>query len=281
MRRENRRYSDRPVPEGALDILYVIDDMEDAGAAKEDEKTPDFDQAVREEEPLEGEEVLQDYYVRNARFAKEHLEVFLDYIIDGTISFSKIFVPVYQAIESSVFEIERIKEENAEITMKYGLTVFRRTAEGIRFSNGDYFTESAEEFLDQVKEITFTGGSVDGYENIDQAVETGIRIVENHSPAGANRGILLFTDSMPFSDELVNFTKIPDCKNRGLRFAAGYLGSYQYGGFFKLVDKDGELAGDAKNNCAVFSSIEKLLEEDGTGKIKELVRQLMIQTSVR
>ena len=263
MGKEKRKTSDRLVTDNMWDL------------------NPDFELAVFEMEDVEKMPYMEDYYERMDRWSKEHQEIYLKFIMDATASEAAIFVPVYMAVENYVNEIERIKDENTDIHVKYGLTVFRERPENITFAQGEYFTESSEAFLNKVKDIVFTGGSPEGYEDIDSAVEEGIRNLENNSPEGANRGIVLFSGSQSFSDDLVNFTNISGCPNRGLRFAVGYLGSYQYGGVFKIVDKDGELAGDAKNNCAEFRCIDRLFKEDGLTEVKEQVRQLMIQTSVR
>lgn len=159
MVKQNRKKSNRPVSDSIWEL------------------NPDFEQAVAEEKDVVKTFDMKDYYERSDRRAKEHQENFIKFIMDATASDATIFVPVYMAVENYVSEIEHIKAENTDIKVKYGLTIFHERPENVTFGQDGYFTESSELFLSKVKDIVFTGGSLDGYEDIDAAVEEGIQML--------------------------------------------------------------------------------------------------------
>lgn len=229
----------------------------------------------------DSENILEDSMLQRERYKKEHNQMYLEFVVDGTISFAEIFVPVYRAIESSVFEIEKIAVEN-DINTKYGLTILGDRLKTVSYGASEYYTDKKDIFLKSVRDIQFAGGNLSGHEDIDNAIENALRKLENNSPERANRAILVFTDSSPVNeDEDVNFRNISDCPNNGIRFAMIYLGNSEYYGYFKLVDRNGEETEDGKNTYTEVRSISELLGVDSDKSVRDLVSRLVYQTSVR
>ena len=213
---------------------------------------------------------------------REHSQLYLEFVIDGTYSFSKIFIPVYHALENAVYEIEKAAMDSGEVEVKYGLTVFGDQIKMPRYENSAWYTQKKDEFLNSVKDIVFVGGSNDGRETINEGIECALRKLENSTPAYANRAIVVFTDSIPENEQDdVYFDDIADCPNRGIRFALVYLGQREYYGYFKLVDRNGNETENGKNAFSEVRCISELLGDDSVTSIRNLVYNLVYQTSIR
>ncbi len=205
-------------------------------------------------------------------------DIFLEYVVDGTYSFSTVFPAVYRAIKVSVEKMQKACKTYQGIRIKYGLTVIHDNIHTVRF-DGKPFTEDGNRFLGGLEDIKFSGGSADGKEKINEAVEAGIRVLENESHPLAGRGLLLFTDSMP-EETYHDFRKIDGCPNRGLRFAVCFLKSSAYQADFHLVDRYGNIATNNKNAVADFYGLERLFRQEGLRRMEEVVNEFMGKMSV-
>lgn len=207
-------------------------------------------------------------------------EIYIEMIIDGTYSFSKVFPAVYYSIRKMTDEIRAFRTQYKSVIVKYGLIVLNETPKAVKFDNA-YFTEDTKKFLEKIRSIVFTGGSESGRENINDAVKSGIRILNNFSPDKANRGLIVITDSLPESDELCpDFRDIDECDNKGLRFATFYMnGEAVYMPALKMVDSDGDETDNGKNVMNIYN-LESLLDEDGGQSIQRVVKEIMAQVSV-
>lgn len=260
---------------------YVFHEEEKVSAEKE---VSNFEVFFNEKYPKESEKksFLEDAKEQVNRIKEEHGELYLEFVIDGTISFSKIFVPVYRAIENAVYEIEKAAMDVGDVKIKYGLTVMGDRSRLTRHNNTTRYVGDKDAFLNSVKEIRFTGGNLSGYEDIHENIENALKKLENSTPEYANRALIVFTDSKPENeDEDVSFFDIPGCPNRGIRFALIYLGSSEYYGYFKLVDKNGNDTEVGKNAFSEVRCISELLGADSVKSIRNLVYKLVYQTSVR
>ena len=251
---------------------------EEDGSEEFQEEDPVPTVRIPEGKALGVREIVQDNRNFVVRQDEEHNCILLEGLFDGTLSFSKVFPAVYRGVDTCVHKIAVAKREHPSMVIKYGLTVFNDQVERIRFRDG-YFTEDEEEFLEAVRNITFKGGSADGREKINEAIEEGIRVLEQNSREYANRGLLLFTDSMP-EDIFPDFRSIEGCKNRGLRFAVCYLNSNDYAPSFHLTDRDGNDTEDGQNAYASVHEITKLLSRDGMKEMEKLVLDIMNKVSV-
>lgn len=272
--------------------MEELDDMEEFDDMDEDDME-EFDDMEEEEDSSEPDEEYKASYFRRKerhdedseskanRYKIEHNELYLEFVIDGTSSFREIFVPVYRAISKAVGKIKTVvsKVENSKV--KYGLTIMGDQPKGKRHSDGSWYTESSEVFLKSLTKIQFTGGSLDGYENLNGSIESALRKLENHSSENSNRAIIVFTDSMPKDvDEDAVFLEVSDCPNRGIRFALVYLAGGEYFGFFNLVDGKGNRVTNGKNTSAEIRDIAELLQGDSTKQVSKLVSDLVNKTSV-
>lgn len=278
--KEAERKNNRKVDESDLEIPkeFLEENEEEDFVEAFQKEEPEPTVRIPEEKNHGEEEIVQDYSGFWVRQDEEHNCIFLEYLFDGTLSFSKVFPSVYGGVSSCVHKIAVVKREHPSMVIKYGLTVFRDRVEKIHFRDG-YFTESEDEFLEAVRNITFKGGSADGREKINEAIEEGIRVLEQNSREYANRGLLLFTDSMP-ENIFPDFRNIEGCKNRGLRFAVCYLNNNGYSPSFHLIDRDGNDTEDGKNAYASVHEITQLLNRDGTKNMEDLVLDIMNRVSV-
>lgn len=218
--------------------------------------------------------------------AEKRKEILIEIIIDGTYSFSKVFLKVNYIIERIIKMIHEEKAEYRGIVIKYGLTVLHQKAEPCIFQDGGYFTESEEELFQRILDIEFYGGNASGRENLRDALDTGLSILNNYGVENAYRGLMMFSDSLPENGDMY-----PDFLqdnqdgyiNKGLRFAVIYTYNDEYMPKLKMVDGDGRMVENGKNEM-FFGSMEELLSFDGfkiTGRIRQIVNDILNQTSVR
>ena len=206
-------------------------------------------------------------------------------IIDGTSSFALIFPEIYRILREFTARTAEMKWEVPDVAVRYGLLVFGGPGEDFRKAvnraDDSYFTEDEDMFLGWVKDIEFKGGAADGKENVNGAIEEGIRILETGSGETDNLGIVLFTDSLP--DDLrprFDDVRVGDRTHRGLRFANVYAYSDRYLPVFKIVDRDGNVTEGEKNVGGKVTGIDRLLRPNGSEVIKNTVAEVMRQASV-
>lgn len=214
---------------------------------------------------------------RYIRKQQEKKNIFIGLLIDGTLSFSKIFVSIYFALKYMFDEIDDKIGNSAEFKVHYGLTVLHNTPETIQFGN-NYFTTSKEEMLKKIREIEFRGGSLDGHENLQAGIEECLRNLGENTEEFNSRGMVFITDSCPVQDTL-DFTELK-VKNNNLRFVLGY---HHYSEspmfFFNIIDSAGDNVQIGKNEAA-FKDIRELLNTNRENSIAECVMSLKDVLSV-
>lgn len=247
---------------------------DEEGCQEETDRTMEYDGNLSE---YEGED--EDDMAEKAR------AVDILVIMDGTPSFSVIFPEIYRVLCEFVRRTAEMKREVPDVAVRYGLLVFGGPGEDFRKAvnraKDSYFTEDADLFLEWVKEIEFKGGAADGKEDVNGAIEEGIRMLETGSGETDNLGIVLFTDSLP--DDLkprFDAVRTENRMHRGLRFANIYAYSDRYLPVFKIVDRDGNVTEGEKNVGGKVTGIRALLEPNGSQVIKNTVAEVMRQASV-
>lgn len=216
-----------------------------------------------------------------SRNARENIvigkEVLFDIIIDGTYSFTTVFPKIYYILQNLTTMIYNEKLEYEGIGIKYGLTVLHKNAEAQVFKNNEYFTESEQEFLQELRNIEFYGGSENGRENLKEALDTGLRILNNCGEDNTYRGLLLFSDSLPEEEDLTpDFSQYNQNEylNKGLRFAIFYTYKNDFFPKLKIVDGDGNITENVKNEVA-FNNLEDLLSLNGNNLIEQIRRMII------
>lgn len=300
-KRRDRKISDRPVGEEELSLDDMnIDDMCISGeevpelpkgildGMEEQQKTIRQQSAARVDyagqRAGEREASKEPERRRNGR-SEVRKEVLIDFVVDGTFSFSKVFPRVYRVIEHIIGGFEQAKREYRGVDIRYGLTVFRGTAESCVFTGENEFTDSRQEFLSALRGVVFSGGSPDGRENLMSALDAALRSLNNEGGRYADRGLLLFSDSLPGDwDAEIDF--LNDFQNgylnRGLRFAVLYTYDDSFMPALKMVDHDGRPAENDKNFVSC-NSLQELLVSTGmetAEKIQKIVDGLLNQVSV-
>lgn len=213
------------------------------------------------------------------RKSREHSYIYIQFVMDMTYSFSRVFPAVYHAVQVCMDKISEKKKEFPDIRVRYGLVTFNDKIESVRF-DGSCFTESEHVFMDQLRKMRFTGGSPNEYEeNINEAVEAGLRNLEKESEEYANRGLLLLTDSIP-KERKPDFYSLDGCQNRGLRFAVCYLYNDEYVPRFKITDRDGDITENGKNRGAEIRRLESLFGSEGMKTIQKQIDDIMYKSSV-
>ncbi len=212
--------------------------------------------------------------------SQEHNYVYLNTIWDATYSASEIFKPLYYAYKKCVEIFKNLHAQYESVVMKYGLTVLNTDVEAVKFQNGSHFTEDADEFLEALLNMRFEGGSSDGVEAFNEAIEEGIRITMQESKEDANCGIIFFTDSMT-KKQSADFTMIDGRPvEKGLRFAMGYANSNKYGVNCKIVDKENKETENAKNTGTIIMAMQDLFEYGISEQMIKMVDDVMNQASV-
>lgn len=203
-------------------------------------------------------------------------EILIDIIIDGTYSFSPIFLKVYYLMKHMLRIIREQKTEYRGVVIKYGLTVLHEEAIPCRFSEEKIFSESEDEFLEKFTDIEFYGGSESGREDLAAALGTGLRMLNEHGRENADRGVLFFSDSLPEEKDMY-----PDFwqdnqqghLNRGLCFAVICTYGNRFIPKLKMVDQDGKMTENGINEM-VFYSIEDMMSLENK-KLMETIRQIV------
>lgn len=220
---------------------------------------------------------------QNGSSAKK--EILLDIILDGTYSFTEVFPKVYYMIKSIVEMLDHEAEEYRSFRMKYGLTVLHEQAEPVEFEKNLYFTDQTSLFLEEVRNVEFYGGSMNGRENLTEALDMGLRVLNNAEGSGY-RGVILFSDSLPEEKDLrKDFSAYNQDGyiNKGLRFAVFYTNTDEFTPSLRMVDRSDNVVENGRN-LARFYSLNEILTGDWdtlTGTIKKIVSQTLSQISVR
>lgn len=204
--------------------------------------------------------------------------IYIDYILDTTLSFTRIFPEVYYVLENSMNLLKSKRREYKGIVLHYGLTVLGDQIQEDRFEKGA-FTESEEEFLKHLRELNFQGGLDSGAEPVNEAILASLQKLGKNSPSSANRGIILITDSMP-EDVRPDFRHVEGCRDKGLRFAVGFLYSNRYAPKFDLGNRYGEPEENDRNESGTFLEIRRLLSADGEKLLGKVILDIMRKVSV-
>lgn len=220
------------------------------------------------------------------KYMDNRKKICIDIIIDGTYSFSKIFLKVNYVIERIVRLIQEEKVDFGGIVIKYGLTVLHEAGEPCYFRDKEFFTESEDELLQKILDIRFHGGNANGREDLKDALDTGLSVLNNYTEEDACRGLLMFSDSLPEEKDMhPDFFKENQIGyiNKGLRFAVIYTYDDRFTPKLKMVDRDGEINENGRNDI-IYGSINELLSSDRerlTEEIRQVVSDILKQTSVR
>lgn len=226
---------------------------------------------------------------KNAYVADKNKKIMIGIILDGTLSFTKVYPKVYYVLEQFLHNLILKKREYRGVIVKYGLTIMREDAELVVFSDGTFFTESEEELIDELRNIQFFGGSADGHENLGEAINQQLHTLNNTPDAqDTYKGIIMFTDSIPKEDETV-----PEfCSgepghygaytNYGLRFANFYAYSDDFMPKMRIVDRNGRLV-ENNRNTTTYNSLNTLLDQDvdkTVEQVQKMISVILSQASV-
>lgn len=127
----------------------------------------------------------------------EERETLCSIVIDGSLSFSRLFPQVYYLLEN---EIKKAHDS----VVKYGLTVFHNENFSLQtlFANGDFFTDDIEEFLESLRSIEFFGGSWDGREDFSSPIRQAMECLRSHKGEDVCKGLMFFSDSLPKEEQI-------------------------------------------------------------------------------
>lgn len=232
-----------------------------------------------EEEEMEDHSRFFEDLMASLRKPEKH--VFLEVVLDGTYSFSKVFLPVWRALKTCMDNIEKLKMQYEKVTVEYGLIIIREMPEEVCFRrSGRYLTEDVQELLDEIRGISFFGGGRDGRENINAAVQAGFLRLKVCGRTGDVRALLLLTDSLP-ADTLSPVFYPMENSTPGLDFVVCYTGGREYHPDF-TVDEDGNPTFHPVVQCM---SIEEVLAPQEGKTMQQIVvsrmRQVLNNTAGR
>lgn len=219
--------------------------------------------------------------------------VLIGIVLDGTPSFTTIYPKVYYVLEQFLTHLKKIKPDYKNVTIKYAVTVLHNDAEPIMFDNGDFFTESENEVITALTNMEFYGGSIEGPENLREAINEQLFVLNNIPNAediqNIARGLLMFTDSLPSDGDMTpDFMsnepgEYGDYINYGLRFADFYAFSDEFMPMMRIVDRNGKLTENGKN-IGSYHDIHALLDKKPEALaeyIEKMVRTHISQVSMQ
>ncbi len=212
-------------------------------------------------------------------------KLYIEFIMDKTISFTTVFPKVFYIMETMMKELKYKKTEYRDVEIQYGLTLFNEDVEIKTFSNREYFTRSEDEFLQALRNIRFSGGSDNGKEDLTGAITEGMRVLQNAGEENAERGLFFFSDSMPMDDDM--FPDFTDEEqdgywNKGVRFAEFYTYTDEFEPMIWMVNGEGVNDGEGKNLARMYS-LQTLLNGDldeASKRVENTVRRILNQCSV-
>lgn len=207
------------------------------------------------------------------------VRVRLAVVVDGTLSFTKVFSKVYYMIEQLLDELRQMQRMYQK-KIEYALIIMRDKPQVYPFS-GSAFTVEEEAVKEALGNMIFRGGSLSGYENIYDALNMALEKLNNAPDAErAANGLLLFTDSMDQRD--IDFTDdepgaYGNYTNHGLRFASIYSYTDEFRPYFRMTDAYGE---DAKSESGFVSwnSLGDLLrmdEDETAGMVRQMAETIL------
>lgn len=209
-------------------------------------------------------------------------------IMDGTFSFTTVYPKIYYVMEKLLQGLKSAKEEYKGVKIEYALTIFHDEPEVVCFADGNYFTQSESELKAILENMSFYGGSSDGFENLYEAVNQQLYILNDSEEAKtADKGLIMFTDSLPADDLMPNFTsgepgKYGNYTNYGLRFANIYAHTDEFKPKFKIVDGYGNPSTNIRN-MGIYSSLKTLLERDTletVDEVQRIIEKILNQASI-
>ena len=218
--------------------------------------------------------------------------LYIGIILDGTLSFTKIYAKVYSVLEQFLRELEGEKKFYREITIRYGLTILHDTPETVIFDDGSTFTDSESDVIKELNTLQFYGGSLDGREDLKSAIAK--QLLELNMVPGAKdtqncyKGILLFSDSLPKDDLTPDFTgrtfeaEGRNWPNYGLRFADFYTYSDEFVPGMRMVNRNGREV-ENERNMAKYHDIHDLVQQDAewTSRfVEKMIREIVGQASM-
>lgn len=242
---------------------------------------------IQEEESLEEErkdeeesknEVEYEYEEKQERMDAER-EIFLEFVIDTTASFTKVFKRFYQVFSTALSDVAaETKIQFPNIKVHYGLTFLGENNDIHWYGAREAFTEDIEVFLKSVRDIRFVGGAENGKEDIDAAVKIALDVLEKYSADEAGRGLLVFTDSHQDNGG-DDFTERQN-PNKKLRFASMFSYDGSYCPFIALGNGEGDEVENKKNVETKAQLIKNVLNDNGLECMVKEIRECMIKLSV-
>lgn len=212
-------------------------------------------------------------------------EILIGIVLDGTISFEKVYPKVYYMLSGFLKRMGRARDEYRGVVIRYGLTVLHDVPEEIRFSGGETFTESEKDFLYMLGRIDFFGGSPDGREDLKGALDLALRLLNTYGSESSYRGLLFFSDSLPPEEDLSPDFYASDqngYRNYGLRFADFYTYTGDFTPLIRIVDRYNQPVQNGRNE-ATYGSMEDLIDGDMDmilEKTEKMMRTIFNQASV-
>lgn len=210
-------------------------------------------------------------------------------ILDATPSFTTVYPKIFDVLVTLLEGMKIAREEYKGVNIQYALTILRDRPESVCFSDETFFTTSEQEVKKILEEMKFYGGSADGYEDLNAAVREQLFVLNSTEDAETvDKGLLLFTDSLPADDiYMPRFTSREPGKygaftNYGLRFARIYANTKEYMPVFRIVDSYGNLVENEKNT-QVSGSLAALLEKEPwetAADVQKMINEILNQASI-
>lgn len=184
------------------------------------------------------------------------VEINIMIILDATSSFACIFPRIYDVLKSFFERLQRWKGVYTNVSIVYGLLSFGEDRTKIRIYKFEdsYFIQDWFKFYEKIEEIEFCRGAENGKEDINEALQSGLDILEKYRKNEAQSGILLLTDSLP-EDMAPDLIRSENGKIREMELSFSYIYAYN-DSYIPVFRMKGDAVGE-------ITAIENLLGTKG------------------
>lgn len=259
------------------------EDEEEEGQAKKASFEPD-DFVIEPEEETESD-------------ALREKTIYFSIVLDRTPSMISLYKAIYTKLTAMIDSMDRAVrnyKKKGQVELKWGLVLITENepevvsfvssekepkvlpfSQAEKTSKDSFFTASPDRIKEALQAFSFYGGSPDGRENINGALEVALRTLSEASDGLGKRGILLLTDSLPQEEDLSpDFEFVEGAECTTLRFVHCFVQDcLVYEPYFSLEDKK-------EGNCQEIRNLEAYLNHDEDEVTARLLKKILHQTSV-
>lgn len=218
----------------------------------------------------------------------------LGVVLDATLSFSVVYGQIYYLIEHLLINLKKLKKDKCDIDISYSVVLLHDKPENMRFSGKRSISKDEDEVLRSLADISFYGGSDDGHEELNSALNLQLKTINQYMDSvckqdknvSVSQQLIILTDSAAaVGKEFQNFTQnepgvYGDYTNHGLQQAFIISNGGDYMPQLRIVNLEYSLTENNVNTCSYYD-IQDILDKDeeGTLIMAEVLAKKIIQSA--